>query len=64
MEHYIEEEIVEVVCDNCCHYEEKEEGVSKTKFIKEMRKKGWRIGEYCFCPECHSTIGRQRGVSY
>ena len=53
----------EVYCENCGHYEEKQEGISKTKFIKEMRKKGWRIGEPTFCPKCHTAIGKQRGVS-
>lgn len=62
MGYYVEDEIVEVVCNNCCHYEEKEENVSKTKFIKEMRKKGWRIGEETLCPECHAAIGKQHGV--
>lgn len=54
----------EVVCENCGYYEEKQEGIGKTKFIKEMRKKGWRIGEPTFCPECASAVKGQRGVSY
>lgn len=60
MENNIE---LEVYCENCGYYEEKQDGVSKTKFIKEMRKKGWRIGEPTFCPECAPAVKGQRGVT-
>lgn len=53
----------EVVCDNCGHYEH-ENDISPTKFKKEMREKGWRIGELTFCPECAKAIKGQRGVGY
>lgn len=53
----------EVVCDNCGYYEN-EKDVNVTKFKKEMRGKGWRIGTLTFCPECAKAIKGQRGVSY
>ena len=61
---YIECDIeCEVVCDDCGRYENKD-NISPTKFKKEMRGKGWRIGELTFCPECANAIKGQRGVGY
>lgn len=51
----------EVVCDNCGYYEN-EKDTNPTKFKKEMREKGWRIGKLTFCPECAKAIKGQRGV--
>ena len=52
----------EVVCDDCGYYEH-EYDVGPTKFKKEMREKGWRIGQLCFCPECAKAVKGQKGVS-
>lgn len=61
--HIDDDEVFDVYCENCGHYEEKPDDVSKTRFIKEMRQKGWRVGEPTFCPACAAAVKGQRGVT-
>lgn len=46
-------------CDNCGAWESTSHMKVKT-FKEYLRKKGWRIGKVCLCPDCAELHKRKR----
>lgn len=46
-------------CDNCGEWESTSHLKVKT-FKERLRKKGWRVGRICLCPDCAEIYKNRR----